>query len=101
MYIYTPTHTHAHPHTDTHTHTHSHTHTHTHTHTRVLARFLSGAAAPLGLSGAPLESQWNANMHQLDSKSSMNGYGPVCCSAYVSKGCTTGTRWSCVLLWSL
>ena len=36
--------------------------------TRVLARLLLGGAAPLGLSGAPLGSQWNAIMHHLDSK---------------------------------
>ena len=34
----------------------------------VLARLLSGGAAPLGLSGAPFGSQWNAIMHHLGSK---------------------------------
>ena len=37
-------------------------------HVRVLARLLSGGAAPLGLSGAPLGSQYNAIMHHLGSK---------------------------------
>ena len=37
---------------------------------RVLARLLSGGAAPLGLSGAPLGSQWNAIMHHLGWKES-------------------------------
>ena len=35
---------------------------------RVLARLLPGGAAPLGMSGAPLGSQWNAIMNHLDSK---------------------------------
>ena len=33
-----------------------------------LARILSGGAAPLGLSGTPLGSQWNVIMHHLCSK---------------------------------
>ena len=36
--------------------------------TRVFARLLSGGAAPLGLFGAPLGSQWNAIMYHLGSK---------------------------------
>ena len=67
---------------------------------RVLARLPSGGAAPLGLSGAPLDHNGMQLCTTWVQSKIINGYGQICCSC-VSKGCTTGTRWSCVLLWSL